>query len=82
MKKVAVTENRVINRRSRVAREAREAEHHDWVTVVNPTNHQMLLQACDHCGVVKSENSVMRRCRAPRKQSLLMGAGSNYQAVC
>ena len=49
---------------------------HSWVTVVNPTNHRMLLQACDNCGVVKSENSVMRRCRAPKGQALVSGSMS------
>ena len=58
------------------------AGQHAWVTVVNPTNHRMLLQACDHCGVVKSENSVIRRCRAPASQSLVLGALSyGQQAV-
>ena len=44
---------------------------HSWITVVNPTNQRMLLQACDHCGVVKSENSVVRRCQASNNQSLI-----------
>jgi len=47
---------------------------HDWVTVVNPVNHQLLLQACDNCGVVKSENSVVRRCKAPKNQALISSA--------
>jgi len=51
--------------------------NHRWITVVNPTNHRMLLQACDHCGVVKSENSVVRRCRAPNGQALISGSMSN-----
>ena len=49
------------------------ANDHSWVTVVNPTNHRLLLQACDDCGVVKSENSTMRRCRARKGQSLVSG---------
>ncbi len=48
--------------------------NHCWITVVNPTNHRMLLQACDHCGVVKSENSVVRNCRAPHDQALISGS--------
>lgn len=42
----------------------RHSKQHVWVTVINPTNHRLLLQACDDCGVVKSENSVIRRCNA------------------
>ncbi len=44
---------------------------HDWVTVVNPTNRRMLLQACDNCGVVKSENTVVQACRQPSGQALI-----------
>ena len=44
---------------------------HQWITVINPTNHSLLLQACDNCGVVKSENSVVRRCAMPQGQRLI-----------
>jgi hypothetical protein len=44
---------------------------HQWVTVVNPTNRRMLLQACDNCGVVKSENTVVQRCSATAAQGLI-----------
>jgi hypothetical protein len=44
---------------------------HQWVTVVNPTNRRMLLQACDNCGVVKSENTVVQKCREPHGQALI-----------
>jgi hypothetical protein len=44
---------------------------HKWITVINPTNHRMLLQACDDCGVVKSENSILRLCRASKGQGLV-----------
>jgi hypothetical protein len=44
---------------------------HRWVTVMNPTNHRLLLQACDDCGVVKSENSVIRSCKADRGLGLI-----------
>ncbi|MFT5572411.1 MAG: hypothetical protein ACI9FR_001334 [Cryomorphaceae bacterium] len=44
---------------------------HSWVTVINPTNHRLLLQACDDCGVVKSENSVIRSCKADRGLGLI-----------
>ena len=47
------------------------ASEHQWVTVVNPTNHRLLLQACDDCGVVKSENSILRTCRASKGQGLV-----------
>ena len=55
--------------------------NHFWVTVVNPTNHRMLLQACDHCGVVKSENSVARSCLASRNQSLISESLSSNFSV-
>ncbi|WP_189400498.1 hypothetical protein [Arenicella chitinivorans] len=51
------------------------SEHrHQWVTVVDPLNRRSLLQACDNCGVVKSENSVVRACRAPQGQALISSA--------
>ena len=43
---------------------ANDQRRHRWVTVVDPTNQRSLLQACDDCGVVKSESSVIRRCKA------------------
>ncbi len=53
------------------------AKHsHQWITVVNPTNRRMLLQACDNCGVVKSENSVLSRCAKPRNQHLITASMS------
>ncbi|MFT7526988.1 MAG: hypothetical protein ACI9LY_002140 [Arenicella sp.] len=55
------------------------AKHkHQWITVVNPTNRRLLLQACDNCGVVKSENSAQNRCAKPMDQHLItraMGKG-------
>lgn len=50
-----------------------DVTNHSWVTVVNPTNHRLLLQACDNCGVVKSENSLLRHCQAPKGQGLVSG---------
>ncbi|MFT5654391.1 MAG: hypothetical protein ACI9XU_000105 [Arenicella sp.] len=44
---------------------------HQWVAVVNPTNRRRLLLACDNCGVVKSENSVLNRCAKPIGQYLI-----------
>ena len=44
---------------------------HRWVTVVNPLNHHTLLQACDGCGVVKSENSIIRACKADKHIHLI-----------
>ena len=49
-------------------------KQHLWVTVVNPTNQRLLLQACDNCGVVKSENSVIKRCRADQGLGLISGS--------
>ncbi|NND00107.1 MAG: hypothetical protein HKN85_07995 [Gammaproteobacteria bacterium] len=49
---------------------------HKWVTVVNPTNRQLLLQACDNCGVVKSENTVIAECPKPQGQHLISGANT------
>lgn len=46
-------------------------QEHQWVTVINPTNHRLLLQACDDCGVVKSENSVLKRCHASKGQGIV-----------
>ena len=55
---------------------------HNWITIVNPTNQRLLLQAGDDCGVVKSENSVMRRCRARKGQGLVTEAiRKNYLQV-
>lgn len=47
---------------------------HTWVTVVNPVNKRLLLQACDDCGVVKSENSMMRHCNAKKDTALISSA--------
>ena len=47
---------------------------HNWVTVVNPVNKSMLLQACDDCGVVKSENSILKSCRAKKGTALITSA--------
>ena len=48
-----------------------DSSKHNWITVVNPTNQRKLLQACDDCGVVKSENSIIRRCRAIKGQAMI-----------
>jgi len=45
--------------------------HHRWVTVRNPMNESVLLQACDHCGVVKSQNTVIKSCSAEPDQFIL-----------
>lgn len=52
----------------------RKAATHTWVTVVNPSNKRLLLQACDDCGVVKSENSVVKACRERRGRALISNA--------
>ncbi|MEM7358098.1 MAG: hypothetical protein AAF431_03260 [Pseudomonadota bacterium] len=44
---------------------------HEWITVVNPTNSRVLLQACDFCGVVKSENSVVSHCSNAHGERLI-----------
>ena len=60
-----------------------EASDHQWVTVVNPTNSRLLLQACDDCGVVKSENSVRKMCLADKGRALVSGdMQNNIQRVC
>lgn len=56
-------------------------QKHAWVTVVNPMNHRSLLQACDNCGVVKSENSVVKRCKASRHKGLISNAMMASQRV-
>jgi len=57
------------------------ARKHAWVTVVNPMNHQTLLQACDQCGVVKSENSIIRSCKAPSGQALISSSMASSQKI-
>ena len=47
---------------------------HFWVTVINPYNQVSLLQACDDCGVVKSENSIAKRCTASKGTGLITKA--------
>ena len=56
---------------------------HTWHTVVNPVSQNRVLQACDHCGVVKSENSIVRVCRGHRETRLLsaQATGKFQQAV-
>ncbi|RBP53384.1 hypothetical protein [Arenicella xantha] len=54
---------------------------HNWLTVVNPINQRSLLQACDDCGVVKSENSVARCCKAPKGRALISGAMALNQTI-
>lgn len=49
-------------------------QEHSWVSVVNPRNNRSILQACDDCGVVKSENSIVKNCRAKPGQAVI----SNY----
>lgn len=59
-----------------------ESATHTWVTVVNPNNHRLLLQACDDCGVVKSENSVTKPCQARKGQALISSAmRANFRLV-
>jgi len=55
---------------------------HSWVTVVNPINHRALLQACDCCGVVKSENSIVRPCMAEKKLGLISNAMAASEYAC
>lgn len=50
------------------------AVSHQWVTVVNPYNRRSLLQACDDCGVVKSENSMIKRCTAGKGVGIISRA--------
>lgn len=52
---------------------SKSARMHSWVTVIDPRNDRLLLQACDDCGVVKSENSVVRKCRSVSGRGLLTG---------
>lgn len=50
------------------------SRQHSWVSVINPLNHRMLLQACDDCGVVKSENSVVVKCKANKGMRVISNA--------
>ena len=54
---------------------------HNWVTVRNPNNYQMVLQACDHCGVVKSENSVVKSCSGDKSARLISNLVDHSIAV-
>lgn len=49
-------------------------QEHQWVGVLNPRNQRSLLEACDDCGIVKSENSISRNCRATPGQNLISSA--------
>jgi len=53
---------------------ANDHRKHGWITVVDPTNQRSLLQACDHCGVVKSENSVVKACSGVAGSELISSA--------
>ena len=69
---VLVSNNELASQSGRVSQaNSVSAIDHNWITVINPTNHRLLLQACDHCGVVKSENSILKACRAPKHQQLV-----------
>ena len=65
--------NIVSSKSSSQCSEKKTDTHHVWITVVNPTNHRLLLQACDDCGVVKSQNSVLKQCRAVKGRALVSG---------
>ena len=56
-------------------------QEHKWVTVINPTNRRVLLQACDNCGVVKSENTVIQDCSQPHARHLISGAISKHMLM-
>ena len=53
---------------------ANDHMEHGWITVVDPTKQRSLLQACDHCGVVKSENSVVKECTGTIGANLISSA--------
>ena len=58
------------------------ASKHQWVTVVNPINHRALLQACDSCGVVKSENTIVRSCKTLPRLGLISNAIEASARAC
>ncbi len=53
---------------------ANDQRDHMWLTVVDPNNRRSLLMACDNCGVVKSENSVVHGCKASGEKGLISSA--------
>ncbi len=53
---------------------ANDHRQHGWITVIDPTNQRSLLQACDNCGVVKSENSVVKACTGVAGSELISSA--------
>lgn len=53
---------------------ANDQRAHAWITVTDPNNRRSLLDACDDCGVVKSENSILRRCEASSGTGVISSA--------
>ena len=49
---------------------------HAWLSVINPISQRSLLCACDNCGVVKSENSIIRSCEAEPGGALISSSFS------
>lgn len=49
-------------------------QEHSWISVINPRNQRSLLQACDDCGIVKSENSILKNCTAIPGQAMISSA--------
>jgi len=56
-------------------------KEHVWITVVNPINQRTLLQACDSCGVVKSENSIVRSCKSIKNKKLISSSLNGSKAI-
>ena len=49
-------------------------QKHRWVTVKDPSNFKTVVQACDCCGVVKSENSIVKACKGEPGASLIVAS--------
>ena len=57
-------------------------QEHSWISVIDPRNQRSLLQACDDCGIVKSENSIIKNCRAtPGKAMVSSSIGMPVQRL-
>lgn len=56
-------------------------QEHQWVSVLDPRNNRSLLHACDDCGIVKSENSIARNCRATPGIGMVSSGVSNQPVL-
>ena len=63
--------NNLLDNKVRFTDFTQAKKEHRWITVNHPTRHTAVLQACDRCGVVKSENSVLKSCTGDANARLI-----------